>query len=129
MIRLILVAFSVPAWLVIRAAMPDDFSQAPQWHFPFIVVGFTAFGVVAWRMFHSDMEWKRPRWSASPFNWSTPLEGIHLSGWSFIAGGLGLLVANLFAQAADWAWVLPGSVGLGFLVGAHVVATGDAPDS
>jgi len=107
--------------------MPDDFSQPPPWYFPFIIVGFTMFGVMAWHMLRSEMDWHRPSWTANPFNWGAPLEGVHLSGWSFVVGALGLLAANLFAQSTDWAWVLPGSIGVGFLVGARVVATGTAP--
>jgi len=123
-VRLALVALSVPVWLFIRAAMSDDFSRPPPWHFPFIIGGFTLFGVVALYVLRSDMDWHRPSWTANPFTSSAPLEGVHLSGWSFVVGALGLLAANLFIQPVDWAWVFPGSIGIGFLAGVRVVATG-----
>jgi hypothetical protein len=106
--------------------MPDDFSQPPKWYFPFVLSGFALVSVVAWQILCSDRDWHRPSWTANPFNQSTPLEGIHLTGWSFVAGALGLLVANLFHQSTDWAWVLPACIGAGLLVGVRVAATGNA---
>ncbi|MCC8688093.1 hypothetical protein LN455_20460, partial [Xanthomonas campestris] len=125
--RLTLVALSIPAWLLIRATMPDDFSQPPKWYIPFILGGFALVSVIAWQVLRNDLVWQRPSWTANPFNQSMPLEGLHLSGWSFVLGALGLLLANFFHQPTDWAWVLPGCIGTGLLVGVRVAATGNAP--
>ena len=126
-VRLILVALSIPTWLLIRAAMPDDFSQPPNWYFPFVLGGLTLASVVAWQAIRGDQYWHRPSWLANPLNQSTPLEGIHLSGWSFVVGALGLFTANMINHSTDWAWVLPGCIGVGLLAGVRLAATGVAP--
>jgi hypothetical protein len=45
--RIAIAASSVPAWLLIRAAMTDDFSVRPKWHFPLVLIGFSFFSVIA----------------------------------------------------------------------------------
>ena len=125
-IRVALVALSIPAWLLVRAAMPDDFSQPPAWYFPFVLAGFALGSVLVWQMLRGDQNWCRPSWTANPLNQDAPLEGIHLAGWSFIVGALGLLVTSLFHQPLDWAWILPGCIGIGLLAGIWVASTGNA---
>ena len=122
MIRIALIALSAPAWLMIRNTMQDDFSASPSWYFPFVLVGFSAFGVVFLSVLRSDKDWVVPTWRGNLFDISRPLEGFHLSGWSFLAGAFALLLIGLLRDRADWAWVLPGCVGLGLLAGVRLVS-------
>ncbi len=63
-----------------------------------------------------------PNWRDNPLDISRPLEGFHLSAWSFLAGAVALLVFGLFQKPTDWAWVLPASLGVGLLIGVRLVA-------
>jgi len=121
-IRIVLIALSAPVWLVIRNSMRDDFSAPPSWYFPFVLVGFSVCGVVFLSVLRSDKDWVAPTWRSNPFDSSRPLEGFHLSGWSFLAGAFALLLVGLFRDLADWAWVLPGCIGLGLLAGVRLVS-------
>ena len=122
-VRLALVALSVPIWLAIRSAMPDDFSQPPKWYFPCILIGFSLFSVFALSVLRSESHWQTPNWHANPLDHHRPLEGLHLTGWSFILGSFGLFFANLFYKASDWSWVLPGCIGLGLLLGVRLLVS------
>ena len=121
-LRVALVALAVPLWVVVRSRMPDDFSGPPAWYFPLILAAFAVFSVMFVCVLRPDLDWSRPVWSANPFLLRQPLQGLHLSGWSFVVGAAGLLVQNVSSQASDWSWVLPGSIGLGWLVGIELVS-------
>jgi hypothetical protein len=120
--RIVLIALSAPVWLLIRNSMQGAFSAPPSWYFPFVLVGFSAFGVVFLSVFRSDKDWVAPTWRGNPFDGSRPLEGFHLSGWSFLAGAFALLLIGLLRDPTDWAWVLPGCIGLGLLSGVRLVS-------
>jgi len=125
-LRIALVVLSAPAWLAIRAAMQDDFSTPPSWHFPIILIGFSGFFVLFLSVLRADMEWVAPSWHHSPLDNHRPLEGLHLSACSFLAGALALLVVGILREPTDWAWVLPASVGLGLLVGVRLASIPEA---
>src|SRR5689334_6178546 len=95
-LRLALVILSGPLWIVIRFNMPDDFSRPPNLAFPFVLAGFSAFGVIAWWALNSDpnslYEWSRPSWGKSPFGWHQPMQGLHLTAWSSAVGAVCLLI-------------------------------------
>jgi|GEM_PF-2140537 len=120
--RLFLVLVSAPMWLAIRAEMDDDFSQRPEWHFVLVMFAFAAFASVFMSVIHAHKTWEAPSWRANPLDFDRPAEGIHLTGWSFLSGAFGLVVATSLRSTPDWSFVLPGAVGLGFLVGARLVA-------
>lgn len=121
--RIALVFLSAPAWLLIRSAMQDEFSTPPSWHFLIILIGLSGFSVLLLSVLQSDKEWASPRWSENPLNNDRPLEGFHLSAWSFLAGAFALFLAGMLREPVDWAWVLPGCIGLGLWVGICLVST------
>lgn len=120
--RIATVLLSLPAWIVIRSQMQDDFSDPPSWYFPLLLTGFVAFGVVALCALRSDKEWAAPSWRNNPFDIARPLEGFHLSAWSFLGGALALFLSGLMREPIDWAWVLPGCMGVGILLGVHIAS-------
>ncbi|MDH5821912.1 hypothetical protein QFW77_02740 [Luteimonas sp. RD2P54] len=122
MVRILFIVLSIPAWLTITAVMQDDFSAPPSWDFPLFFIGFSAFSVVALSVFRNDKEWVAPSWRGNPFDIGRPLEGFHLSGWSFVAGAVALLLASLLQEQGDWAWVFPGCIGVGLLAGVRLVS-------
>ena len=73
-------------------------------------------------VFRSDKRWIAPSWCNSPLDLGKPLEGLHLSAWSFLAGAFALLTSGLYREQADFAWVLPACIGIGFLIGIRVVS-------
>lgn len=122
LVRIVFVLLSMPAWLVIRAQMQDGFSRPPSWYFPLLITGFGAFAVVLPSVLRSDKEWVAPSWRNSLLSTGRPLEGFHLCAWSFLAGAFALLVVGLFREPTDWAWVLPGCIGIGILAGIRLVS-------
>ena len=121
-VRVALVALSAPSWLMIRATIEDDFSVPPSWYFPLFLAGFSLFGVVFLSVLRSDKEWGAPNWHDNPLDMTRPLQGLHLSAWSFIAGAFALLLFGLLQAPIDWAWVLPGCIGIGLLAGVRLVS-------
>jgi Co/Zn/Cd efflux system component len=121
-VRLALTLLAIPIWLVIRSNMQDDFSQPPKWYFVCASVGFAFFSVLSLSMLRTDKEWRVPSWFANPLDQNQPLEGMHLAGWSFVLGSIGLLISGMLGEPNDWSWAIPGCIGVGLLLGVRTVA-------
>ncbi len=102
--------------------MQEDFPTPPRWHFLLILIGFSAVSVLVLSVLRSDKDWVSPSWSESPLDAGRPLDGLHLAAWSFLAGAFALIVTGMLRGPTDWAWVLPGCIGLGLLVGIRLVS-------
>jgi hypothetical protein len=117
-----MVVLSAIAWPLFRTEMQGDFSARPSWEVPTVLVGFAVFGAISMAVLRPDKDWSSLSWHDNPFDMSQPLQSLHLSGWCFMAGSATLLVLGVFRSPSDWAWVLPASLGVGFLAAVRVVS-------
>lgn len=105
--------------------LPGDFSR-PTWPFFFEMVGIVAISVFCVTFFQlpkqeSDVRWTKPSWFANPFRARQALSLFDLAAYYFVVLGLGCLVIGLSREPRNWAWELPMSIGIGALLGVHIV--------
>lgn len=95
------------------------------WATFFILIGFTAFGVVFVAFVQrsnpwSPTRWRKPSWFASPFVFGQPVLIFDLAAYYFLVLGVASFAWEMTSTPRVWAWGLPLSVGIGAWLGVRL---------
>ena len=115
--RLIIVALGFISGLLTPNELPE--SELPHPFLIFAIMPILILPVIGIQKLNpmSSPIWEKGSWLANPFNLKQPLQFFHMSGYFFVASGIGLLAASVYHEGSTKLAIVLIAIGLGVLLG------------